>query len=72
MTPEERQSLAVSLFEMNRTMRDLKERMDVAADIAKQFGATELAFATYHLSDSISVYTSAMNRFVAGEINELS
>lgn len=72
MTPEERAAVAIRLFDMNRAMRDLQEHMADAADIAKQLGATGLAFATYHLSDSIAVYTATMNRYFAGELNELS
>ena len=72
MTPEERSDLAVRLFAVNRTMRELRESIDSAADLAKATGATGLAFATYHLSDSIGVYMEAMNRYVSGELRELS
>lgn len=71
MTPEERVALAIRLFELNRTMRDLREHIDAAAILAKASGATGLAFATFHLSDSIAVYTDAMNRYVTEELSEL-
>ncbi len=64
MTPLDRAALAVKLFDMNKAMRDLREHMDFAAETARQAGATDLAFATHFLSESIDVYMNRMNAFV--------
>lgn len=70
MTPLERTALAVRLFDMNKAMRDLREHMEFAAQAAKQAGATDLAFATYFLSESIDVYTTRMNAFVTEHLSK--
>lgn len=70
MTPEERSSLALRLFELNKSMSVLRLHMEAAAVLAKEAGETGLAFATYHLSESIAVYTTTLNRFIAGELVE--
>lgn len=68
MTPEECIAIAVRLFEMNKTLSALRDHIDQAAETAKSVGATELAFATYHLSDSIAVFTAAVNRYAARDL----
>lgn len=68
MTPEDRKDLAVRIFQMNKTMAVLRDHMEEAAEYAKSLDATELAFATYHLSDSIAVYVKAMNRYATQEL----
>lgn len=70
MTPNERADMAIRLFEMNRTMRELRAHVDAAAEITQAAGATGLAFATYCLSDSIAVYMDAVNRYMAQELSE--
>ena len=71
MTPEERVTMAIRLFAMNETMRDLRATVDAAADVSKMAGATDLAFATYFLSDSIAAYMEAVNRYFVREFSEL-
>lgn len=69
MTRAEREALAVRLIVTNRAMRELREEIDTAATVAKAAGATDLAFATFHLSESISVYMVALNNFLVKELN---
>lgn len=68
MTPEERTATALRLFEMNKSMSALRIHIDAAAEIAKETGASDLAFATYLLSESIAVYQGTLNRYVTGEL----
>lgn len=68
MDDAEREEMAARLIATNRAMRELREEMDVAASVAKAAGATDLAFATYHLSESISVYMVALNNFLVKEL----
>lgn len=70
MTPDDRAGLAVRLFALNKAMRDLREHIEAAAMIAKDNGATGVAFATHHLSDSISAYMTAVNRYVTGVLDD--
>lgn len=70
MDPEERAALALRLFDMNKSMAALRIHIDAAAELAKEAGAMDLAFATFHLSESIAVYTNTLNRFIAGELAE--
>lgn len=70
MNQAEREALAVRLIAMNRAMRALREEIDIAAELAKAVGALDLAFATFHLSESISVYTVALNNFMVSELKE--
>ena len=68
MTPDERTAIALRLFELNKSMASLRIHIEAAAELAKDAGETGLAFATYHLSESIAVYTTTLNRFIAGEL----
>ncbi|NBW13945.1 MAG: hypothetical protein EBR82_68035 [Caulobacteraceae bacterium] len=70
MTPQDRTQLAARLFVMNATMRDLQEYISEAAAIAKESNATALAFATFHLSESLAVYIAEVNRFATGALEE--
>lgn len=68
LTPDERTSLALRLFELNKSLSILRIHIEAAAEIAKEAGETGLAFATYHLAESIAAYATALNRFITGEI----
>lgn len=68
MTPDERVAIALRLYEMNKTLSALRIYIDEAAELSKLAGATAVAFATFHLADSIAVYTDAMNRYVTEEL----
>lgn len=70
MNQAEREALAVRLIATNQAMRELGEQMESAAAVAKAVGATDLAFATYHLSESISVYMVALNNFLVKELKD--
>lgn len=70
MTSEERIILALRLFEMNKALSGLRVHIDDAAEIAKLAGATDVAFATFHLSESIAVYASTINRYVTEQLSE--
>ena len=70
MTPSERAAAALRLFEINKTMRDLQEHIQSAGAFANAVGATGLALATYHLSDSIAAYITELNRYMAKELDD--
>lgn len=69
MTP--REEFAARMIAMNRAMLNLRDEIDSAAEAAKEVGATDLAFATYHLSESIAVYTKALNSYMVRELQDL-
>lgn len=65
-----REEFAVRMIAMNRAMLDLRDEIDAAAELAKEVGATDLAFATYHLSESIAVYATALNSYMVRELRD--
>ena len=68
MTP--REEFAIRMLAMTRAMRDLRDEIDAAAELAKAVGATDLAFATYHLSESIAVYATTLNSYMVRELRD--
>jgi hypothetical protein len=70
VTPEERTDIAMRLMSMKIALRTLVDHLNAAAEVAKDYGDPALAFATYHLSESVSEYSSALTRFVTGELED--
>jgi hypothetical protein len=44
--------------------------LNASAEVAKEYGAPALAFATFHLSESVSEYSLALTKFVTEEIED--
>lgn len=53
---------------MNKTLRDLRITIDAGAEVAKAVDETALAFAAFHLSESIGVYAKELSKFLRREI----
>jgi len=70
MTPDERTDIVLRMMAMSVTLRTLVESLNASAEVAKEYGATSLAFATFHLSESVSEYSLALTKFVTEEIED--
>jgi hypothetical protein len=71
MNASDRADMAIRMFEINRSMRTLREQIDAAAGLAKAAGATGLSLAAHHLSDSIATYTTELTKYMTGVLDEL-
>jgi len=69
-TPEERADKIVHMVTMNRTMRTLRDQIAAAAELAKESDELPLAFAAFHLADSIGVYMKEVTGFMQRELEE--
>lgn len=66
--PDETAELIRKMLVMNHTLRDLRESIDAGAEVAKAADEPALAFAAFHLSDSIGVYSRELTKFMRKEI----
>lgn len=64
MMPEEKAAMLGRLVAANVVFRDLRESLGDAAELAKQNGAQGLAFAAYHLAESLRVYAAELSKFI--------
>ena len=70
MTPEEKDAAVNRLVAANVMFRDLRDSLNDAAALAKEHGASALAFAAYHLSESLGSYATELTKFVCGELQD--
>lgn len=68
--PEERAERVAHMLEMNGVMRTLRDQIDTAAEMAKDCGETSLAFAAFHLAESIGVYMREVTGFMQRELEK--
>lgn len=67
-THDENADLIRQMLVMNKTLRDLRIAIDAGAEVAKAADEPALAFAAFHLSDSIGVYAKELSKFLRREI----
>lgn len=65
---DENAEMIRQMLVMNHTLRDLRESINAAAAVAKAADEPALAFAAFHLADSIGVYAKALSTFLRREI----
>ena len=65
---EESAELIRKMLVMNKTLRELRGAITAGAEVAKLADEPALAFAAYHLADSIVVYSTELSKFLRKEI----
>lgn len=65
---EESAELIRKMLVMNKTLRELQTAINAGAEVAKLADEPGLAFAAFHLSDSIGVYSKQLSKFLRKEI----
>jgi|LauGreDrversion4_2_1035121.scaffolds.fasta_scaffold148787_3 prophage DNA circulation protein len=70
MNQAEKDAALRRLMLANEVFRDLRVSVEDAAEMAKQTNSSALAFAAFHLSDSLRAYAHEMTKYVLEVINE--
>jgi hypothetical protein len=70
MTPEDRADVVRRLLAMQHSLRTVIEAAEVQATYCDAAGAKGLAFAVHMLKESLSVYSSELNRWVTAYIED--
>lgn len=69
MTPDDRAEAARQLIFIQSTLRTLRDHVDFTARTAKAVGSLGLAFAAFHLSDSLAAYGLEVTKFIAEDFH---
>lgn len=64
MTPAEKSELGVRLIRMQSLLRATVEACDAQGELCRQMGEEGLAFASFMVGESISVFCDTVTKFV--------
>lgn len=67
MTPDDQAESIRRMVYIQSTLSQLRDYIDVIAATSKSVGAFGLAFAAFHLSDSIAAYAREVSKFLMEE-----
>lgn len=70
MTPDEKAEAARRMINIQSTLRDMREHIELMGVMARGVGSLGLAFASFHLSDSIAVYAGEVAKFLTEEFDD--